>query len=434
MVSRELLFNTEVENVVLGSIINNPNLLYRLNDLPEQVFYSTKNQEVFGMLRYILSDKGNLDLVLIGDYILKRKPKNITVTYVSTLISTTIAGNNFSSYLDILVDLHKKRQIQRGIGAIDYSLSAEDIKSDILSSMNNVYIDKEDEKMETTIFNTIDSILSNEVEKGIMTGYRDLDENLLGFGKSQLITISARSGIGKTTFAVNTFTYQVMRGYKPMYFSLEMPKSELIKKMLSIQGMIEQHKLRKHTVNEKERETLCNLAEIFAKKTFNIFDKDSSIEYITGKIREEHIKGNCDIVYIDLINRVTTAKRSGSRAEEIGNITRQLKQLAMELEIPIVILAQINRGAEQRVDKRPMLSDLKESGSIEEDSDIVISIYRNLQTCNRNYDGKIDYNSNDPDLNPERVEVALMKSRYTGSAILPMIYMAEFGIIKEKMR
>lgn len=431
MVSRDLFYSPETEGIVLGSIIQEPNLLYKLEEYNEKIFYSTTNQEVFKMLRRIFKNNDTIDLILIGDYIVKYQPK-VTISHVTGLMEQTLKGNNFDKYLEILVDLYWKRELNKITTKVDYSATAVDIKQDILNKLNKIEIGLKEESIAEAVLNTTESILTGVLEKGIPTGYRDIDNNLLGFNKGELITISARSGVGKTTLAVNMFAHQVFKGYKALYFSLEMPKAEVIQKMLSIKGLVESSKIRKRQLNDKEKERLSDVAVFLANKDFNIYDKNSSISYITSKIREEAIKGKCQIAYIDLINRVSPSKKTGSRAEEIGTMTRELKQLAMELEIPIVILAQINRGTEQRTDKRPQMSDLKESGSIEEDSDVVIGVYRNLKICDRNYQGNDrDYSSNDPDKNPERAEVLLLKSRYTGGASLCMRYEASLCTIKD---
>lgn len=431
MDSRDLFFNTEAENIVLGTIINSPDKLYKLEQYSDDIFYYTKNKEVYKMLKAIYKKENSIDMILIGEYIIKNK--NVPISYISGLVETTLKGSNFDKYVEILVDLYWKRGINKISTKIDYSASATEIKESILSQLNKISTGIEEENISDVIFDTAESILSGEIEKGVQTGYKQIDNNLLGFNKAELITIAARSGIGKTTLALNMFVNQIFSNYKPIYFSLEMPKARIIEKMIAIKCRIDNSIIRDRRLNENQQETLASFSTALASKTFNIFDKNSNIGYIINKIREEHIKGKCDIAYIDLINRVVPNQKTGSRAEEIGLITRELKQLAMELEIPIVILAQINRNSETRADKRPLLSELKESGSIEEDSDVVISVYRNLKVCEKGYDGKKDYSSNNPDKNPERVEIGILKSRYTGGATLSMKYEASISKISDLM-
>lgn len=341
------------------------------------------------------------------------------------------AGKNFEKHMELLLDLYWKREINKIASEIDYTSNASDIKQSILNGLNNVEMGIEEESIAEVLFKTSNDLLTGTIEKGIPTGYSDIDYHMLGLNKGELITIAARSGVGKTTLALNMFTHQVFNGVKAVYFSLEMPKSAVIQKMLSIKGKISTGKMRQRNFTEEEVLRISNITGYLADKDFNIFDKNSKLAYITSKIREEHLKGKCEIAYIDLINRVTTSKRTGSRAEEIGTMTRELKQLAMELEIPIVILAQINRGAEHRDNKRPLLSDLKESGSIEEDSDVVIGVYRNLKTCDKNTDVEVDYSAMNPDKNPNRVELILLKSRYTGGAVLLKEYSGDICTIKD---
>lgn len=427
-------YDLNIEESILGLLIEHPNNVYKLNEYPATIFYSTKNQNLLEAMRKLLKDNKTFDLETLLHHISKNKIEYLTISYVSDLVGRGVKSQ-FKQYVDILLDMFNKRIMQKALMEIDYTENSVDIKSKILNALNTVNLKTDEVPMCDVVMNTLDRVMSGEVKKGVSTGVREIDENLLGFNAGELITIAARSGIGKTTFALNTFTHQVMRGYKAQYFSLEMPTEEIIKKMLSIQGRIESSKLRKNAITDSgDMDKLARLGNMLASKQFKVYDKNSNLEYIETKIREEYIKGNLDIVYIDLVNRVTHKDKTGSRAEYVGHITRTFKQIALELKIPIVILAQINRGAEQRQDKRPMLSDLKESGSIEEDSDVVISLYRNLKTCDKNYTGERDYSSNNPDKNPCRVEVEILKSRYCGNALLCMNYEAEFGRITDLMR
>lgn len=430
----DLFSNKEIENTILANIIQDAKLIAKLNEYDSEVFYNSTNKVIFEMLRSIYNKHKNIDMVLIGDYVIKNKPTDFTITDITTIVSGGAFASAIDEYIGILIDLYNKRVLRRAVNTIDFSKDTEELKSNVLGTLNKMSITKEEEKTEDLVFDTLETILSGVVPKGISTGIREIDYNLMGLNKGELITIAARSGVGKTTLALNIFTHQAYVGYKPHYFSLEMPKEELIKKMLSIKSGIASRKIRTNSLEDKEEAIVTSLANGLASKNFKVYDKTSSVDHIENIIREEHLKGNLDIAYIDLINRVTTKEKVGSRAEYIGSITRRFKQLALELKIPVVILAQINRGAEQRTDRRPMLSDLKESGSIEEDSDVVISVYRNLVVCDRNFDGQADYNSNDPDKNPDRCELHFLKSRYTGNAIIPMVYNGSVGVIKDLMR
>ena len=427
--NNQLFYDNKTEINILRSLLQNPVLTFKLEQYSEQIFYSVIHQQIYMALKDVYRHHNALDMILIKDY-LKKNKNEIPDGYVEK-IAQSKAGKNFEKHMELLLDLYWKREINRIASEIDYTSNASDIKQSILNGLNNVEMGVEEESIAEVLFKTSTDLLTGTVEKGIPTGFSDIDYQLLGLNKGELITIAARSGVGKTTLALNMFTHQVFNGVKAIYFSLEMPKSAVIQKMLSIKGKISTGKMRQRNFTEEEVLRISNITGYLADKDFNIFDKNSKLAYITSKIREEHLKGKCEIAYIDLINRVTTSKKTGSRAEEIGTMTRELKQLAMELEIPIVILAQINRGAEHRDNKRPLLSDLKESGSIEEDSDVVIGVYRNLKTCDKNTDVEIDYSDDDPDKNPERVELILLKSRYTGGAVLLKEYTGDICTIKD---
>ena len=427
--NNQLFYDNKTEINILRNLLQNPVLTFKLEQYSEQIFYSVIHQQIYMALKDVYRHHNALDMILIKDY-LKKNKNEIPDGYVEK-IAQSKAGKNFEKHMELLLDLYWKREINRIASEIDYTSNASDIKQSILNGLNNVEMGVEEESIAEVLFKTSTDLLTGTVEKGIPTGFSDIDYQLLGLNKGELITIAARSGVGKTTLALNMFTHQVFNGVKAIYFSLEMPKSAVIQKMLSIKGKISTGKMRQRNFTEEEVLRISNITGYLADKDFNIFDKNSKLAYITSKIREEHLKGKCEIAYIDLINRVTTSKKTGSRAEEIGTMTRELKQLAMELEIPIVILAQINRGAEHRDNKRPLLSDLKESGSIEEDSDVVIGVYRNLKTCDKNTDVEIDYSDDDPDKNPERVELILLKSRYTGGAVLLKEYSGDICTIKD---
>lgn len=432
----DLLVDGEVEEFILGSILVDSSLFYKIIDLTEDVFYISKNQSVFKAYKSVFKSFQKLDIGLVGNYIKTSHTKDMTITYVSNLMLSVPSISNFDEYLEILLDLYKKREIQKMLRKIDFKENSNIIKDKLLGELNGVYqANSKDKNADEMIMNRLDSILSHEERKGLKTGFYDIDNNLKGFHGGELITISARSQVGKTTFAVNVFTYMAMYGYKPHYFSLEVPRDEVLNKMLSLQTGIESKYIRFNDVPQEEEEKLVKVGSVLAGKSFWIHDDRSDIEAITLKIREGVINNKLDIAFIDLINRVTTKEKAGTKAEYIGNITRKLKLLAMELNIPIVIMAQINRAVDKQLDKRPSCADLKESGSIEEDSDVIIGLYRDTKISDVNFrranNIQVDFTSNNPDRNPERMEMIFMKSRYTGNGTVPLRYSGNINKISD---
>lgn len=432
----DLMANEEIEQNVLGAILVDSSLFYKILDLNEEVFYSATHQTLFRAFKSVSKEFRKIDIGLVGNYIKTFQPKGLTISYVSNLMLSIPSTSNFDEYLDILIDLYQKREIRKLFQKVDFKENSNIIKEKLLGALNNVYQQKaKDINTGEMVMNRLDSILSHEERKGLKTGFWAIDNNLKGFHGGELITIAARSQVGKTTFAVNVFTYMALYGYKPHYFSLEVPREEVLNKMLSLQSGIESKYIRFNNVPQEDEEKLVQVGSILAGKNFYIRDDRSDIEAITMKIREEVINNNLDIAFIDLINRVTTKEKAGTKAEYIGNITRRLKLLAMELNIPIVIMAQINRTVDKQVDKRPTCADLKESGSIEEDSDVIIGLYRDPRLSDANYrrDNKIeaDFTSDNPDKNPERIEMIFMKSRYTGNGTIPLRYSGNINKISD---
>ena len=268
---------------------------------------------------------------------------------------------------------------------INFTSDVENIKTDLFNSLNKINSLRDvEESMQDYLFIYYEN-LDNLKDDSIKTGYRKIDGKLRGFGKSQLITIAACAGIGKSTFATNLMLNQIKSGYNVDYFSLEMPKDEILNKLISNFTKIEYKTILEKTLSDPEKDRIAKAINFLANKHFEIYDKKSSVETIVSQIRKDKLRNGLEIAYIDLINRVTSKEKSSSRAEFIGSLTRKLKLLAMELEIPIVILAQINRDAEKKSDSRPMLAELKESGSIAEDTDNVITLYRNRKQENGTY-------------------------------------------------
>lgn len=225
-------------------------------------------------------------------------------------------------------------------------------------------------------------------------------------------------------------------------FSLEMGRSEIINKFVSNGCDIEFNKIYKKELNDTEKEKITlYISDFLSTKHLEIYDSISDIDNIISTIKRDKLKNNIDIAFIDLINRVSNKLVNlKNRAEYLGELTRRLKLLALQLNIPIVITAQINRVIEGRQDKRPTLADIKESGGIAEDSDLVIGLYRNRELDRREVreslrnKGILDYNSKNPDKNPFAMELITLKGRNVPVEVYSLNWEGKYQRINDWVR
>ena len=213
---------------------------------------------------------------------------------------------------------------------------------------------------------------------GLPSGYTDLDYKTSGFQKSDLVIIAARPAMGKTAFELNIAEYMAFRKNATVaIFSLEMSKEQLVNRLLALESSVDSQKIRTGDVDDGDWEKLIEGANTIAKSHMIIDDTASiSISELKSKCRRYKREFDLGIVIIDYLQLMTTTGRSESRQQEISEISRSLKSLARELNVPIIALSQLGRAVESRPDKRPMLSDLRESGAIEQDADMVMFLYR----------------------------------------------------------
>ena len=215
---------------------------------------------------------------------------------------------------------------------------------------------------------------------GIPTGFIDLDYKLSGFQPSDFILIAARPSMGKTAFVLNIAQYMAFKKNKAVaIFSLEMSKEQLVNRLFSLESQVDAQSLRTGNMKDSDWEKLIEGAGVIGQSKLIIDDTPGiSISELRSKCRKYKLEHGLDIIIIDYLQLMTgsVGKSSESRQQEVSDISRQLKGLARELNVPVVSLSQLSRAVESRPDKRPMLSDLRESGAIEQDADVVMFIYR----------------------------------------------------------
>jgi len=232
------------------------------------------------------------------------------------------------------------------------------------------------------VMNAMDKIEKAAKNKGsvtgIATGFTDLDYRTAGMQPSDLILIAARPSMGKTAFALNIAQHVAFKLHQTVaIFSLEMSKEQLVNRMFSLESNVDAQKLRTGNLNDQEWERLIESAGVIGKSNLIIDDTPGiSISELRSKCRKYKMDQNLSMIMIDYLQLMTGSGRSDSRQQEISDISRSLKAVARELSVPVIALSQLSRAVEQRPDHRPMLSDLRESGAIEQDADVVMFIYR----------------------------------------------------------
>ena len=251
---------------------------------------------------------------------------------------------------------------------------------------------------------------------GVPTGFIDLDYKTAGLHNSDLILVAARPAMGKSAFALNIATYAAVNAKKPVViFNLEMSKSQLVNRMLCSEAMVDSNKIRTGKIDEEDWVKLATALGPLSEAPIYIDDTPGiSIAEIRAKCRRLKLEKNIGLIVIDYLQLIQgSGKKNSSREQEISEISRSLKILAKELDVPVIALSQLSRAAEARQDHRPMLSDLRESGAIEQDADIVMFLYRD------------DYYN--PDSEKKNIaEVILAKHRAGSTGTVELLWMGNF--------
>jgi replicative DNA helicase len=334
------------------------------------------------------------DLVTIQNKLREKEvtPELYSVEYLGELLASVPTSANVKFYAEIV---HEKAVLRRLIKVTEQvtrecymdSQPLEDILEDTEKSVFDVIQQRggsEFEPIRDVVLRTLDSIEKAAKQKGnitgLETGFRDLDAKTAGLQKSDLILIAARPAMGKTAFVLNIAEYVALHSNSTIaLFSLEMSKEQLVKRMLAMNSMVDSQKIRTGDLEDDDWDKLVGSVRKIGNSNLVIDDTSGiTASELRSKCRKLKIEQGLDLVIIDYLQLMTGAgkRKSDSRQQEISDISRSLKVMARELDVPVIALSQLSRAVESRPDKRPMLSDLRESGAIEQDADIVMFIYR----------------------------------------------------------
>ena len=387
--------NVEAERAVIGAMMLNADAIMVCSELlTSDEFYQQQYGIIFDALVEMYKDGVGADLVTLQNKLREKEvtPELYSVEYLGELLASVPTSANVKFYAEIV---HEQAVLRRLIRVSEQvtkdcymdSQPLEDILEDTEKSVFDVIQQRggsEFEPIRDVVLRTLDSIEKAAKQKGnitgLETGFRDLDAKTAGLQKSDLILIAARPAMGKTAFVLNIAEYVALHSNSTIaLFSLEMSKEQLVKRMLAMNSMVDSQKIRTGDLEDDDWDKLVGSVRKIGNSNLVIDDTSGiTASELRSKCRKLKIEQGLDLVIIDYLQLMTGAgkRKSDSRQQEISDISRSLKVMARELNVPVIALSQLSRAVESRPDKRPMLSDLRESGAIEQDADIVMFIYR----------------------------------------------------------
>ena len=384
--------NIEAEEAILGAILVNPDCITKIVEhLKPESFYKPAHRFVYEAMLELFNNNDRIDIVSVSDVLNYNQKLDIVGgrAFINDLSYKTITTSNVEYYARIVQEKAIKRAlINAGSEIVSFGYDVNPI-DESLDSAEKLIFDIAANKATSDLVHAKDLVLKayENIEYryehqdellGTPTGFYDLDDTLNGLQKSDLIILAARPSMGKTAFALNIAQNVAIRAKVPVaIFSLEMSKDQLMHRMLCSEAEVDSQRLKTGNMQSKDWEKLANAMNEFSQAPIYIDDTSGcTITDIRAKCRRLKMQEkNLGLVLIDYLQLMEGSGRE-DRMQQISAISRGLKILAKELDVPVIALSQLSRAVESRTDKRPMLSDLRESGAIEQDADIVMFIYR----------------------------------------------------------
>lgn len=395
ILGRSLPANVEVERSVLGALLMNDEAIARIMEiLLSDDFYLPAHKIIYQAMIDLVHDHKRIDLLTLQDILhVQKKLEAIGGEIYLVSLQENMASIGL---IDQHANLVKEKSVLRRL-----INSATDIISNCYSQ-NEANIDSVLDQAEKTIFQISDKRVNQSFIQldiwlrktfqhlsdikshskgvtGIPTGYAKLDEMTSGFQKGDFIVVAGRPSMGKTAIALSLLSNASCQGYTIGFFSLEMSAEQLTLRLLSSESKVPHHNIRNATISSQEWVELTTAATQLAKA--KIFIDDTAmldIMSLRAKARKLKAAHGLDLLVIDYLQLLHSTKKHENRHQEVSEISRSLKALAKELEVPVIALAQLSRAVDSRMDKRPMLSDLRESGAIEQDADVIAFLYRDV--------------------------------------------------------
>ena len=394
VIKRVMPHNGEAEEAVIGSMLLDQDAVVLASEkLNEDDFYNNRYRILFSAIVELFHEGRPADLVTLVDKLHEKNASDdiCSVEFLSNIISAVPTSANVRYYADIVEQKSQLRSLIRTTEDIAnrcYQDSAnvaelmDDTERKVFELVQGRASSENFTPIKEVALETLESIQkaaqNNSDVTGISTGFIDLDYRTAGLQPSDLILIAARPSMGKTAFVLNIAQYMAFRkDVTVAIFSLEMSKEQLVNRLLAMESHVDSQNLRTGNLKDEDWTKLVEGADIIGGSNLIIDDTPGiSIAELRSKCRKYKLEHNLGIIMIDYLQLMSGSGKSDSRQQEISDISRSLKALAREISVPVIALSQLSRAVEQRPDHRPMLSDLRESGAIEQDADMVMFIYR----------------------------------------------------------
>ncbi len=428
----------EAEAGVLGAILLNNDVLPQVAEvLDRDDFYRSGHRVLYDAMLELSEDGSPIDLVTASEALRQRGllEKAGGAAYLAGLTDRVPSAENAEHYARIV----RERAILRKLIWVTTEIASEGYQVD---ADVEAYLDKAEQALfEVTqrkirpSFSRLKDILRDaftkieelyerkELVTGVSTGFHELDQVTAGLQPSDLIIVAGRPGMGKTSFVLNVAQHAAIGGGVPVaFFSLEMSKEQLVMRLLCAEARVDSHRLRRGMLKDSDWPKLTRAAGALAEAPIYIDDTPglTTLE-LRAKARRLKSEAGLGLVVVDYLQLMRARGRFDLREQEISEISRSLKGLAKELDVPVVALSQLNRGVESRTDKRPLLSDLRESGAIEQDSDVILFIYRDEV-----------YNKESQDQG--MAELIVGKQRHGPTATVKLAFISEFTAFENLAR
>ena len=430
--------SVESEQSILGSILLDKDAIITVTEtIKPDDFYKEAHKIIYECM-ITLSNKGEpIDLITLTEELRKQGHLNDIggISYITSLSTIVPTTSNVKYYADIVKEKSVLRKLIKASNEIiNLGYSGATKIEDVLEQAEKSIFDISQEKTSDDFksinlvlmdaYDMIEKLYTNKSDvTGITTGFKDLNKKINGLQRTDLILIAARPAMGKTAFSLNLVQNAALKGDASVaVFSLEMSKEQLVQRMLSSQSSVELKKIKTGTLNDNDWPRIIDAMAVLSDAKIHIDDSPGiKISELRSKCRKLKIEKGLDLVLIDYLQLMEGEGNNESRQQEISKISRSLKILAKELNCPVVALSQLSRAPEQRADHRPMLSDLRESGAIEQDADIVMFLYRDEY-----------YHADSESKNIG--EVIIAKNRHGETGSVELVWLGEVQRFGDKLR